>query len=187
MRDRLGAAGVHPDAVTVAAVPVQLAMAIALVAGIRHPWAWLTVVPLAVVLMAVNALDGSLARATRTHSVRGAVLNELVDRGGDLIILGAGFLVVPTAIAFAAFASVAVSELAALVGWASTGERTFAGPMGKPDRDAAVAVGASTAVFWAPSLAASFLVIAVGASVGATVRIRQALARAGAIDREQRR
>ena len=186
IRERLASVGVHPDAVTVAALPVQVAMAAALVAGTVHPAVWIAVAPLALLLMALNALDGSLARATGQSSTRGAVLNELIDRGGDLVVLSAGFFVAPTWIAFAAFAAVAASEIVAAVGWATTGERIFTGPMGKPDRAAVLAAGATVAIIWFPALPLAFAVVAIGAAASALVRTRSAFARATAIDRGRR-
>ena len=99
VRDRLVAEGVNPNSVTLAAIPVEIAVAVALIGGMAHAAVWLLVPPLALVWMALNALDGSLARTTNTSTVRGAVLNEFVDRGGDLLMLGAGFLIAPVAIA----------------------------------------------------------------------------------------
>ena len=187
IRDRLASAGVHADAVTAAALPVQVAMFATLVAGTLHSAVWIAVAPLALLLMALNALDGSLARATGAYSARGAVFNELTDRGGDLIVLTAGFFVAPMWIAFAAFAAVAASEMVAVVGWATTGERIFTGPMGKPDRAAVLAAGAMIAVIWSPALPLSFALIAIGAAVGAVVRTRSAFARAMDIDSGARR
>jgi CDP-diacylglycerol--glycerol-3-phosphate 3-phosphatidyltransferase len=182
VRDRLVGAGVRADAVTLWAIPVQVAMATTIAVGALHSGVWIAVAPLAFVLLAVNALDGSLARASGTSTVRGAVLNELVDRFGDLALVGAVFVVAPMWIAVAALAAVAGGELVAAIGWAVTGERTFAGPMGKPDRVVTIAVGATFAVVWGPAIVIAAAAIAVGSAVGVIVRMRTILARARAID-----
>jgi phosphatidylglycerophosphate synthase len=173
---------VRPDDLTLAAVPVQVAIAACLIGGLHFPPLWLAVAPLAFTLMALNALDGSLARATGTGSTRGTVLNEITDRIGDLLIVGAGFIVAPFPIAAAAIVAVSASEIISLIGWAATGERVFTGPMGKPDRAACLGVGATLSVLWAPALTLTFAVIAVGASAGAVMRARRAFAHATAID-----
>ena len=184
LRDRLVAAGVNPDHVTLAAVPVEVAVAAALIGGTTYAAVWLLVPPLALVWMGLNALDGSLARTTNTSTAHGAVLNEFVDRGGDLLVLGAGFLIAPVAIAATALAAVAASEIAAAVGWAVTGERHFSGPMGKPDRAAILAVGATVAVLWTPALTLAYLAIALGAGAGVLIRSRHVLLAAHRADRE---
>ena len=184
VRDGLAAAGVNPDRVTLAAVPVEIAVATALIGGMAHAAVWLLVPPLALVWMSLNALDGSLARKTNTSTAHGAVLNEFVDRGGDLLVLGAGFLIAPPAIAATALAAVAASEIAAAVGWAATGERHFPGPMGKPDRAAILAVGTAVAVLWTPAVTLAYLAIAVGAGAGVLIRSRHVLVAAHRADGE---
>ncbi len=184
VRDRLVALGVQPDHLTLTAIPVQLTMAACLVAGLRAPVLWLAVPPLALILMALNALDGSLARETQAGSVRGAALNEMVDRIGDLLVLGAGFFVAPVPIAVAAFAAVAASEMVSLIGWATTGQRVLTGMMGKPDRAGCLGAGAALAIIWAPMLTATFAVIAAGALTRLFTRSRDVLAGATAVDTE---
>jgi hypothetical protein len=77
---------------------------------------------------------------------------------------------------------VAASEIVAAVGWATTGERIFTGPMGKPDRAAVLAAGATVAIVWFPALPLAFAVVAIGATASALVRTRSAFARATDID-----
>ena len=184
VRDRLAAAGVNPDRVTLAAVPVEIAVAAALIGGMAHAAVWLLVPPLTLVWMSLNALDGSLARSTNTSTDHGAVLNEFVDRGGDLLVLGAGFLIAPVAIAATALAAVGASEIASAIGWAVSGQRQFPGPMGKPDRAAILAIGATVAVLWAPALTMAYLTIALGAVASVLIRSRHVLAAADRADSE---
>lgn len=185
IRDRLEALGVQPNQLTLAAIPLQIGIALALIGGSFIPVVWLAVGPLAILLMAVNAIDGSLARKTRTSTVWGAVANELVDRTGDIIIFAATFVVAPTWIAAAALIAVCLTEVFAAVSWATTGERSFLGPMGKPDRMLILGVGAAIAALWAAALPISLTIIAIGAAIGAANRARAALCSAHILD-EQR-
>ena len=86
--------GVNPNAVTLLAIPVAVATGASLALGAVWAPAWFVVAPLCLFLMGINAVDGSLARATGQETRRGAVLNELVDRFGDVAILGSAFALV---------------------------------------------------------------------------------------------
>jgi CDP-diacylglycerol---glycerol-3-phosphate 3-phosphatidyltransferase len=92
--------------------------------------------------MALNAIDGMLAREFGQKSALGAYLNELGDVGSD-IALALPFLVIPefnpTAIWVFVLSAVVV-ECAGLVGPLAGATRRYDGPLGKSDR--AVAVGA---------------------------------------------
>ena len=187
IRETLERRGTSPNTVTLAAIPVEIAVAVCLVVGTSSP-AVLALVPvLCVVWMGLNALDGSLARSSGRSSTMGAVLNELVDRAGDLAIIGAAFVVAPPPIGALVAVTVLTTELIAAVGWATTGRRDFPGPMGKPDRAAVVAIGAVVAIVWPPALPYAFVVIAIGAGIGAAMRLRSLLRHAHRLDAEGRR
>lgn len=143
LTERLARRGVHPDRVTDAGTALGLAGGAALAAGTVAPVAWFAVLPLQVARLAANAIDGRLARTTGASSAGGAVRNELSDRLGDLALLG-GLAVVTPAAGATALVAVLLSEWAATLGWAVTGERRFVGPGGKPDR--AVLVGLAAAL-----------------------------------------
>ena len=176
---------VPADAVTIAAIPVIVAVGSVLVAGQSYRWLWLAVPPLCLVWMGLNAIDGSLARRTGTASDRGAVLNELVDRFGDVVVLGAGFLLVPTWVAAAALIAVSAAEIVALIGWAVHGERRLVGPMGKPDRALVIAVGAvAAAIVGGATLTVAYGIVAVGASVAIWHRVRRVWSTAHSEERE---
>ncbi|MCG3194778.1 MAG: Inner membrane protein YnbA [Thermoanaerobaculia bacterium] len=123
--------------------------------------------------MALNAIDGMMARELGMMSKKGAILNELGDVLSDtflylpLAALGEGNLwagVVFTILA-------ALTEFAGVTGQAVCGERQYQGPMGKSDR--AFLVGLVTLVtafapalannwrwvFWAGSLLAAVTVL----------------------------
>jgi CDP-diacylglycerol---glycerol-3-phosphate 3-phosphatidyltransferase len=94
------------------------------------------------VRMALNALDGIMARECRMATSRGAALNELGDLLSDLALylplayLHAGALWPIIAFVFGAM----LTEFCGLLGQALGGKRVYDGPMGKSDR--AVFIGA---------------------------------------------
>ncbi len=170
--------GIAPTAVTIAAIPVEIAVAVCHVGGTWHPIALLLVPPLTLAWMGLNALDGSLARSSGRTSTLGAVLNELVDRLGDVVVIVAAFLLVPTAVAAIVAIGVLGTELVAAIGWATTGHRRFAGPMGKPDRAITLALGATVAVVWWPAMSIALGAIGVGSLVGLATRTHSVIAAA---------
>jgi CDP-diacylglycerol---glycerol-3-phosphate 3-phosphatidyltransferase len=135
---RLVGLGVTPNHVTVAAlIGSIIAGGLILLAGDRATWlallpAWL------LIRMALNALDGMMAREYRMATARGAALNELGDLLSDLAIYSPlAFLravVMWPVIAFVFGAMLA--EFCGLLGQALGGRRAYDGPMGKSDRAA---------------------------------------------------
>ncbi len=171
----LAARGISPTTVTVAAVPVELAAIASILLGRSTP-ALLVLVPVLVVAwMALNAIDGSLARSTGATTPRGAALNELVDRFGDLLLIGAAFVIAPPSVAAVVAVGILGSELVSAIEWAITGRRVFAGPMGKPDRAATLGAGAVLALLWQPALVVAFATIGAGSAVAVVVRVRHLL------------
>lgn len=182
IRRLLDERGVQPTTVTMAAIPIEVAVAILMVAGTSESWLFAPVPILSLCWMGLNALDGSLARSTGRVTARGAVLNELVDRLGDVLLVAAAAFIVPIPLAAAVAVTVLGSELVAAIGWATTGRRGFAGPMGKPDRAAVVAVGAMVAAVWPGALSVAIALIALGSAVGLGVRAHAVLAHARSLD-----
>jgi CDP-diacylglycerol--glycerol-3-phosphate 3-phosphatidyltransferase len=140
--DRLARAGVTANQVTLAAAVLSIAVALVLIAAPDR--ATLLLVPLLLfVRMALNAIDGMLAREHGQASRLGAVLNEL----GDMVSDGALYLALAVALTpFGAAPEVTVlfafaallTEAAGLQGLQIGAERRYDGPMGKSDRAAAV-------------------------------------------------
>jgi phosphatidylglycerophosphate synthase len=129
-------AGATANMVTVAAALLSLATG-AVLALSRGSRAALLLLPATLfVRMALNAIDGMLAREHGQKSKRGALLNEL----GDVVSDSALYLplaVVP-GFAPALVASIvvlaALSELAGVLGLTIGATRRYDGPMGKSDR-----------------------------------------------------
>ena len=109
----------------------------------------LLILPLALLIrMALNALDGMMARTYHMQSKQGEVLNELGDVVSDLLLyfplLKLFSLPIYVLITFL-FMSV-VNEYAGILGKAINGIRQYDGPMGKSDR--AFVVGLLSLVFY---------------------------------------
>jgi len=133
---RLDAAGVTANQVTVAAClgSVALGSALAFLTVARH---WFALISLWMfVRMALNAVDGMLAREFGHKSRLGAYLNELTDVVSDaaLYLPFAGIapfsgIAIGCVILFAA-----LSEMAGVVAAVTGASRRYDGPMGKSDR-----------------------------------------------------
>jgi len=138
---RLAGAGVTANEVTLAAAIMSIACAGAVAAFGQHR-AVLLLVPLVLfVRMALNAMDGMLAREYGQASVLGMYLNELTDIASDAALILA-FAAIPAfpPIGVVAFAMAAIAaEFAGILGVAAGIGRNYAGPFGKSDR--ALALG----------------------------------------------
>src|SRR5690242_707173 len=76
---RLAAAGVTANQVTIAALLLSIGHGL-LIAYAPMQWLWLLLMPVTLFLrMALNAIDGMLAREHDQKSRLGALLNELTD------------------------------------------------------------------------------------------------------------
>lgn len=148
--DRLAAAGVTPDAVTLAAVPVALAAGACLLASPAAPILLLLVPVLAGLRLVLNLLDGNLARRTNRIHPRGELYNEVGDRVADVAFL-APVAFLPGASMPVVLLGVLVGVLASYVGItarAAGGVRIYRGILSKPGRMVLVgacSVGAFTA------------------------------------------
>lgn len=134
---RRGAAiGITANGVTLTAMLVSVALGAWLaVAGENRQWFLL--LPLWMLLrMALNAIDGMLAREFGQQSPLGAYLNELSDVVSDAALYLPFVLVAPfgwASVGAVIFLS-AVSEMAGALGPMIGAERRYDGPMGKSDR-----------------------------------------------------
>jgi CDP-diacylglycerol---glycerol-3-phosphate 3-phosphatidyltransferase len=129
----LAKAGVTANQVTIAAVLLSLATGAAL---LLRPWAMLLLPATLVVRMALNAIDGMLAREHDQRSRLGAVLNELGDAISDCALY-LPFARVPGISGWLVILVVVlalVGELAGVVAVQIGAQRRYDGPMGKSDR-----------------------------------------------------
>lgn len=141
--ERLYENGVTPNQVTLATLALATGEGALLLAW---PGAWLPLLLLPAVLflrLALNAIDGMLARDHDQATKQGKILNELGD------VLADGFLYLPfmaapgapsVLIGLAVLAGIA-AEFTGVLGETIGGERRYDGPFGKSER--ALAFGAA--------------------------------------------
>jgi CDP-diacylglycerol--glycerol-3-phosphate 3-phosphatidyltransferase len=179
----LARAGVTANQVTVAAVVLSAAAGAAIALAPERAWPLLALPAALLARMALNAVDGMLAREHGLASPLGALLNELGDVAADAL------LYLPLArvpgvephLVVAVVVAAALTELAGVAALAIGASRRYDGPMGKSDRAFAfglfgllVGLGVEPGA-WSTALLALLLALAL-----ATVahRARRALAEA---------
>ena len=138
----LDRAGVSPDAVTLAAVPLALAGGGLLLLSPTLPLVLFAIPLVAAARLVLNLLDGALARRTRRIHPRGELYNELADRVADIALLapvaflpGAQRETVLLGVVGALFAS-----YAGVAAKAAGAARLYRGVLSKPGRMALLAV-----------------------------------------------
>jgi CDP-diacylglycerol--glycerol-3-phosphate 3-phosphatidyltransferase len=139
---KLAAAGATANQVTVAAILLSgtAGLLIALWPGAR--WPYLLLPAVLFVRMALNAIDGLLAREHGMRSHLGAILNELGDVVSD-IVLYAPLAVLPVVngVWLGAFLLLMVmSEMSGVIALQVGASRRYDGPLGKSDRAFAIGV-----------------------------------------------
>ncbi len=134
----LARAGVTANQVTIAALLLSVATGGALLALPEQRWLLLLVPAVLFIRMALNAVDGMLAREHNMKSRLGAVLNELGDVLSDsaLYLPLAAVWAVPAWIVVAIVLAAVIGEMAGVVAIQIGAERRYDGPMGKSDRAA---------------------------------------------------
>ena len=178
---RLYARGVTANQVTLAAAAVSVLLGALLAWLPQHTWLF-ALIPLWMLLrMALNAVDGMLAREFGQQSKLGAYLNELSDVVADSALylpfaLLAG--VSPTLVVLVVVLAV-ISEYAGVLGPMVGASRRYDGPMGKSDRAFCFGVlGAGVASSLLPSSWINGLLAVILLLLLATLvnRVRQGLA-----------
>ena len=130
---RLARTGVTANQVTCSAALCSVALGVALCLR-PSPLLWLALAPWMLVRMALNAIDGMLAREFGQASPLGAYLNELGDVVSDAALILPFALPDALAPGFALVFAATVSELAGALGVGLGAGRRNDGPMGKSDR-----------------------------------------------------
>ena len=177
----LAASGVTANQVTVAAAVGSIATGALLAAGAGRPRVWLLLPVVLLVRMALNAIDGMLAREHGQKSRLGGLLNEIGDVVSDAALYLPLALVpaVTPELVVVAVVLAAVTELTGVAAVAIGASRRYDGPMGKSDR--AAVFGAVGLVLGLGVPAGRWLdgvLVAVVVLLGWTVghRVRRALA-----------
>jgi CDP-diacylglycerol---glycerol-3-phosphate 3-phosphatidyltransferase len=133
---RLAAIGVTANHVTVGAVLGSVGIGLIVIWAAERPAIFLLLPLWLFVRMALNAIDGMLAREFGQKSRLGAYLNEICDVVSDAALYAPFAVVEPfgvLGIAVVVFLS-ALSELAGVLGPTVGASRRYDGPMGKSDR-----------------------------------------------------
>jgi len=128
--------GITPNQVTMFAM--LLSILVGAIIALTHGAKWILLfVPLFMFLrMALNAIDGLLAKEHDMKTKRGAMFNEMSDVIADVaLFLPFALIVGINPIYVVLFTIVGVfSEMAGVVAQTLNGERRYDGPMGKSDR-----------------------------------------------------
>ncbi|MDP8171098.1 CDP-alcohol phosphatidyltransferase family protein [Pasteurella skyensis] len=126
--------GVSPNQVTIMAILLSALGGLCVLASVDNTTLLLLIPVILFVRMALNAIDGLLAKEFNQKTKFGAVLNELGDVISDsflylpfVYILDPVFVVIFVVLAI-------LSEFSGVLSWAIIGERRYNGPMGKSDR-----------------------------------------------------
>jgi len=132
----LARGGVTANQVTVAALLLSIAAGAATAFYPERRWPLIALGPVLFVRMALNAIDGMLAREHGMKSRLGTFLNELGDVAADAALylplaLVTGFSA-PLVVAIVLLAI--ISEMAGVVGVQIGASRRYDGPSGKSDR-----------------------------------------------------
>ncbi|MFC3493558.1 CDP-alcohol phosphatidyltransferase family protein [Glycomyces rhizosphaerae] len=149
---RLAAVGVTANAVTVAAAVLSIGVGAVVAVWPDRAWPLVAVPVLLLVRMALNAIDGMLAREHDQRSRLGAVLNELGDVVSDAALylpfaFVAGF---EPALVVAVVVLAVIGEMTGVIGVQIGASRRYEGPMGKSDRAVVFGVLALWAAFGSP-------------------------------------
>ena len=182
---RLQMRGVTANQVTLAALLLSLLVAGIVALWVEHAWLFALIPVWMLLRMALNAIDGMLAREFGQQSRLGAYLNELCDVVADsalylpfALLPGVSPLAVMLVVLLALF-----SEYAGVLGPMVGASRRYDGPMGKSDRAFAFGVlAAGVACGWLPAswINGALLLIAALALYTLINRVRQGLSEASA-------
>lgn len=132
----LAAAGVTANQVTLAAMGLSIAVGMGIAWRPHDRWPLLVMPAFLFVRMALNAIDGMLAREHGMKSRLGAVLNEIGDVVSDTALYLPLALVpgIPATPVVIATALALISEMTGVVAVQIGAGRRYDGPMGKSDR-----------------------------------------------------
>lgn len=132
----LATTGVTANHVTIAATVLSFIVGAMIALFPQNRWPLLLIPPLLFLRMALNAIDGMLAREHAMKSSLGAILNELGDVLSDTALylplalvpgVNSIWIVIVTILAI-------LSEMTGVLGVQIGAQRRYDGPMGKSDR-----------------------------------------------------
>ncbi len=139
---RLYQLGITANQVTLLAMVLSIALGLGLHSlAKQHPLLWLLLPAWLLIRMALNAIDGMLAREFNQRSDLGALLNEMGDVLSDSALFIPFLLAAPTQwlwIGLVILLSL-LTEFAGVLALMVRANRNYAGPLGKSDRAALLA------------------------------------------------
>ncbi len=142
--------GCTANAITVASILLSLILGVIFWFYADNSWAFL-VIPFGLLLrMALNALDGMMARTYNMQSKLGEILNEIGDVVSDIFIFFP-LIKLPFINVYLLFAFIVLSvinEFSGVLAKAISGERRYDGPMGKSDRALCIGLMCLLIYFW---------------------------------------
>ena len=134
----LHGAGISANAVTVAALLASVAYGGWLLLAPGSRWAWGLLPAFLLLRMALNAVDGMLAREYNQQSRLGAILNEVGDVVADAALYAPFALLAPTAagvgLGLLVVLLAVLTEFIGVLGQVVGSARRYDGPCGKSDR-----------------------------------------------------
>ncbi|MCK5663055.1 MAG: CDP-alcohol phosphatidyltransferase family protein, partial [Thiotrichaceae bacterium] len=138
---KLAEKGYTPNQLTWAALLLSILSGVFLALSSGAALALICIPFILFIRMALNAMDGMLAKEHDMKSDNGAILNEISDIISDIAIYLPFALIAGVSNYYVVFFVIAamLTEVVGILGWAVKHERRFDGPMGKSDR--AVIVG----------------------------------------------
>jgi CDP-diacylglycerol--glycerol-3-phosphate 3-phosphatidyltransferase len=177
---RLFSNGTTANQITLIAGLGSVVVGLFIASLVHHPWVFALVPLWMIARMALNAIDGMLAREFNQQSRLGAYLNELCDIVADCALIlpfallpGVSLWLVLLVTLLALF-----SEYTGVLGPMVGASRRYDGPMGKSDRAFVLGVmAAAIALGWmsAPWINGVFTIIAVLLICTLINRVRQGL------------
>lgn len=134
--DKLRAVGMTPNQITVGALVLSIITGAIIALNDNNRWIFLLMPIVMFVRMALNAIDGIMAKKYNMKSNLGMILNEIGDVVSDLVLFLPFILIVHdkgiSVLLFIGFSI--VSEMAGSLVQVIGAKRMYNGPMGKSDR-----------------------------------------------------
>lgn len=152
---RLAGFGLKPNAITLLALLGSIVVGVVVLHAAQNPAVLLLLPIWLFARMALNAIDGMMARELEMSTSLGAVLNELGDVLSDVgLYLPLAFLHESAKWPIVAFVlGSTLTEFCGVLGRALGGSRHYEGPMGKSDRAFVVGAVALITVIVPPAMA----------------------------------
>ncbi len=142
--------GVTANQITISSVVLSLLIGIAFWYAKDYRFLFLALPIGLLIRMALNALDGMMARTYNQQSKKGEILNELGDVISDVFIFFP-LLLFENQILYLIVIFICLSiinEYAGILGKAVSGIRQYDGPMGKSDRAFVISIYGLLSYFW---------------------------------------